>query len=253
MLWRTSKLTDYRIEATDGTIGRVADLLFEDDSWTVRWLVVDTGGWLTGRQVLLPTARLGPPDGESGRIPVELTRDMVKESPGAETDEPVSRQKEQALFRHYGWDPYWTTGLPDLAVAPGAIVPPPVPADPEGDALLDDAALPGDPHLQSARHVAGYHINATDDSIGHVQEFLVDDRDWAVRYMVVDTRNWWPGKHVLVSPRWIRDVNWGERNVHVGISRKAVEGSPEFDPEKLVDRPYEERLHEHYRMPAYWL
>lgn len=253
MLWRTSKLTDYRIEATDGTIGRVADLLFEDDSWLVRWLAVDTGSWLTGRQVLLPTSRLGRPDGKSGRIPVELTREMVKNSPGAETDEPVSRQKESALFKHYGWDPYWTTGLPDLPVVPGAALGVGAFDREEGEAEPLAEGLDGDPHLQSARHVAGYHIHATDDAIGHVEEFLVDDRDWAVRYLVVDTRNWWPGKHVLVSPRWIRDVSWEERNVHVGLSREAVKASPEFDPDKAVDRRYEERLHEHYRMPAYWL
>src|SRR3546814_5216071 len=105
MLWRSSKLTDNRIEATDGTIGRVADLLFSDDSWMVRWLAVDTGGWLTGRQVLLPASCLGRPDGEQGRIPVELTREQVKDSPGAETNEPVSRSEEhtselQSLMRN---------------------------------------------------------------------------------------------------------------------------------------------------------
>lgn len=251
MLWRTSKLTDYRIEATDGTIGRVADLLFEDDSWMVRWLAVDTGGWLTGRQVLLPAARLGPPDAGAERIPVELTRDMVKDSPGAESDEPVSRQREQALFRHYGWDPYWTTGLPDLAIVPGAVVPPP--EETADGADIAAVGTSGDPHLQSARHVAGYSIHASDDDIGHVAEFLVDDRDWAVRYLVVDTRNWWPGKHVLVSPRWIRQVSWGDRHVHLDITRKTVKDSPEFDPDKLVERPYEEQLHRHYNMPAYWM
>ncbi|HEY9567308.1 MAG TPA: PRC-barrel domain-containing protein, partial [Thalassobaculum sp.] len=187
MLWRSSKLTDNRIEATDGTIGRVADLLFSDDSWMVRWLAVDTGGWLTGRQVLLPASCLGRPDGEQGRIPVELTREQVKDSPGAETNEPVSRQKEQALFRHYGWDPYWTTALPNLAIAPGAVVPPVPPVT--GDEVDADALeTSGDPHLQSARHVAGYHIHATDEDIGHVEAFLVDDADWAIRYLIVDTR-----------------------------------------------------------------
>ena len=89
MLWRTSKLTDYRIEATDGSVGRIADLLIEDDSWRARWLVVDTGTWLTGRQVLLPVTSLQRPDGEAGRIPVPLTRQQVKDSPPAETDQPV--------------------------------------------------------------------------------------------------------------------------------------------------------------------
>src|SRR5690606_35925157 len=127
---------------------------------------------------------------------------------------------------------------------------PPVAGD-EADA--DALETSGDPHLQSARHVAGYHIHATDDDIGHVEEFLVDDADWTIRYLIVDTRNWWPGKRVLVSPRWISKVSWGDRNVHVDVSRKTVEASPEFDPETVVDRGYEERLHEHYRMPAYWL
>lgn len=249
MLWRTSKLTDYRIEATDGTIGRIADLLIEDDGWRVRWLVVDTGTWLTGRQVLLPTAALQVPDAEASRIPVRLTKDQVKDSPAAETDQPVSRQMEEALFGHYGWDPYWA-GMPELAMAPG-LVPPAV--NEEEAEEIRQTEVSGDKHLQSVRHLAGYHIHATDDSIGHIEEFLVDDRDWAVRYLVVDTRNWWPGKRVLVSPHWIENIRWNDRTAHVGITRKAVEGSPEFDPDKLVDRPYEERLYRHYQKPAYWI
>jgi len=249
MLWRTSKLTDYRIEATDGTIGRIADLLIEDDSWQVRWLVVDTGSWLTGRQVLLPTAALQAPDAEASRIPVRLTKDQVEHSPPAETDRPVSRQMEEALFSHYGWDPYWA-GMPGMAMAPG-LAPPPV-GDEPADAIRQPEVT-GDRHLQSVQHLSGYHIHATDDSIGHIEEFLVDDADWSVRYLVVDTRNWWPGKRVLVSPRWIEQIRWNDRTAHVTVTRQAVKDSPEFDPDKLVDRPYEERLHRHYKKTSYWM
>lgn len=248
MLWRTSKLTDYRIDATDGAIGTVDDVLIEDDSWVVRWLVVDTGSWLTGRKVLLPPECLGHPNAETGGFPVDLTRQQVESSPGVDVDEPVSRQMESDIYGHYGWSPYWAAAWPGLAIAPGAVVPPvdettaPAPDEPSGD-----------PHLRSVRHVTGYHIHATDDSIGHVEEFLIDEDGWAVRYMIVDTRNWWPGRKVLVSPQWIRRVDWGEREVYVDISRKAVEDSPEFDPQKPVDRPYEELLFQHYRLPVYWI
>ena len=65
-----------------------------------------------------------------------------------------------------------------------------------------------DPHLRSSAAVTGYHIQATDGDIGHVEDFLLDDRSWTIRFMVVDTTNWWAGEKVLIAPAWIERVDW---------------------------------------------
>ena len=244
MLWRTPELIGYGIQAANGSIGSVGDLLFDDESWTVRWAVVDTGTWLPGRQVLLPPSTLGRPDPTLQQFPVDLTRQKVKDSPDAGTDRPVSRRMEADLYGYYGWAPYWTAG-------PGYVPPAGI-----GGLGLGRARVPpepsGDPHLRSTNEVTGYYIRATDGDIGHAEEFLVEDGSWAIRYMVVDTRNWWPGKAVLIAPQWIREVSWGDRRVFVDLTRQQVKDSPEYDPTVPLNRAYEERLHRHYDRPFYW-
>jgi len=244
MLWRTPDLIGYGIQATNGSIGSVGDLLFDDESWTVRWAVVDTGTWLPGRRVLLPPSALGRPDPTLQQFPVDLTRQKVKDSPDAGTDRPVSRQMEADLYGYYGWAPYWTAG-PGYAPPAGV-----------GGPGLGRARVPsepaGDPHLRSTNEVTGYYIRATDGDIGHAEEFLVEDGSWAIRYMVVDTRNWWPGKAVLIAPQWIREVSWGDRRVFVDLTRQQVKDSPEYDPTVPLNRAYEEQLHRHYDRPFYW-
>jgi hypothetical protein len=73
-----------------------------------------------------------------------------------------------------------------------------------------------DSHLRSTKAVTGYHIEALDGELGHVDGFIVDDESWAIRYMEVATRNWWPGKKVLVSPAWIDRMSWEDSKVYVG-------------------------------------
>ena len=115
--------------------------------------------------------------------------------------------------------------------------------------LLGESA---DPSLHSARDVIGYYIQAADDDVGHVEDFLVDDRTWAIRYMVVDTRNWLPGRKVVISPGWIKTVSWNDSRVYVDLSRAQVEAAPEYDPNVPMERAHEVRLYEHYRRPKYW-
>ncbi len=111
----------------------------------------------------------------------------------------------------------------------------------------------GDPHLRSTKEVEGYYIRATDGEIGHVEDFVVDDEEWAIRYVVVDTRNWLPGRKVLVSPRWISHLSWPQKEVYVDLTRDETKSAPEWDPDAPLDRQYEMRLHEHYGRPPYWV
>jgi hypothetical protein len=240
------------IAAGDGDIGSVKDLYFDDLTWTIRYLVVDTGTWLPGRQVLIsPLSVRGP---VTDKVTVNLTRAQVEDSPPIDADKPVDRQQEEALSRYYNYRYYWEGPYRwGLLAYPGMPpVPAPVPGDPVVAEMLAREREQGDPSLRSARDVTGYHIAAQDGDIGHVDEFLVDDRAWAIRYLVVDTRNWWPGKKVVLSPEWIKTVSWADSRVYVDLRKDEIKAAPEYDAARPFDRTYETRLFEHHARRKYW-
>jgi hypothetical protein len=254
MIWRSSDILGSSLRATDGPIGSTDDLLFEDDSWAIRWAVVHTGTWLPGRKVLLPPSCFARTAIEERELPVDLSRRQVKDSPGIASDAPVSRQMETDICGYYGWQPYWSVGHLPAFGAVGAAFPPmaggkPGPGRP-GD---PEVRRSGDSNLRSINEVMGYAIAAIDDEIGEVQDFLVDREEWEVRYLLVDTGSWLPGKKVLVSPRSVREVSWSGERIRVDLSRAQVEASPEYDPEAAVERDYEARLHRHYGLAPYWI
>src|SRR5262245_24375182 len=231
MLRAASHLKGTNIAATDGDIGSVDDLYFDDLTWTIRYLVVDTGTWLPGRQVLISPRSVGSASGQD-RVPVALTKEQVKNSPSIDADKPVERQT--GPYR-WGSTPYPGEGPLSEARATSSMPPP-----------------GGNPDIRSVRNVTGYCIEATDGDIGHVEDFLVDDREWAIRYMIVDTRNWWPGRKVIVSPEWINRVSWPDSRVYVDMSREGVKTAPEYDPDRPLEREYETRLFGHHKRRTYW-
>jgi hypothetical protein len=250
-MMRASEIVGCAIRATDGSIGIIDDLLFDDKSWNVRWAVIDTGTWLPGRKVLLPPSCFGRRAIGEPEFPVDTTRQKVKDSPDIATDEPVSSQMEANLNDHYGWAP--AGYVPPLGAA-GAVVPPLRAGTPMTDRDRKPAEeRQGDPTLRSVNEVTGYNVGATDDDIGHVEEFLIDEDEWAIRYVIIDTKNWWPGKKVLVSPQWIEGVNWNDKRIEVGLTRDQVKDSPPYDSGSYVDRGYEARLYRHYDYPPYWV
>jgi sporulation protein YlmC with PRC-barrel domain len=260
MLRSVNELQGYTIHATDGEIGGVDQCLFDDEQWTVRYFVIDTGSWLPGRQVLISPISIKTVNWAEQELDVTLTREQVEHSPDINTDLPVSRQKELEYLQYYGYMPYWGgVGLwgpgmyPGYVAYPPAAVPaPPAPATTATEEQTTQPTEQGDPHLRSSREVTGYYIQASDGEIGHVDDLLVDDETWAVRYMIVDTKNWWPGKKVLISPRWISEISWATSQVRVDLSREAIKNAPEFDPSRPVSREYEAQLHNYYGRPIYW-
>jgi hypothetical protein len=253
MFWNASAMKGYTIEASDGELGSVRDFLFEDTSWIIRWLVVDTGKWLPGREVLLAVSALGQADPALRQLSVKLTKQQVKDSPDISADEPVSRQMEHRLYRYYEWQPYWDTGYFPLsgAIAEPLVAPLYASGSEPGDhepAVFDEPT--GDPHLRSTKAVTGYHIHASDGEIGHVEDFIVDDSSWSIRYVTVDTRNWWPGKRVLISPRSVESINWTDETMHLDIDRQHVKDSPPYDPSIAVDAAFDRQLTNYYNWPA---
>ena len=253
MLRSANDLKGLTIGATDGEIGSVQTFYFDDEHWTIRYLVVDTGHWLSGRQVLISPFSVRQIDPVNGRIVVDLTKSQIENSPDIDTHRPISRQAEIELSRHYGYPYYWPGPLA-WGADPFPVFVPPTPAPDVRDEVQAHIVTQAsqDEHLRSTAEVENYAIHAIDGDIGHVEDFLVDDRAWTIRYLMIDTRNWWPGKKVLISPEWIRDVSWAQSHVSVALAREAIQSAPEYEADRPIDREYEGRLYAHYGRPRYW-
>jgi hypothetical protein len=246
MLRSVSNLVGSSLGAKDGEVGRVYSFLFDARSWAIRYFVVDTGRWWPGRKVLISPNALDRPDWQDRVFPVNLSREQVRNAPAINVEKPVSRQREIELHTHYGWVPYWGP-VHGLAVAPEH--------HPEAQTEQATGVLvetPGESNLRSSREVTGYRIHATDGQIGHVEDFILSDEDWMIRYLVVDIRNWLSGRSVLISPEWVRDIGWEEREVWVDVPRQTIEDSPPYDPSAPVNREYEMRIYDYYGRPKYW-
>jgi uncharacterized protein YrrD len=257
MLRSTRDLEHYSIGATDGDIGHVKDFYFDDDAWVVRYLVVDTGTWLTGRSVLISPISLREPNWIERTLPVAITREQVKNSPDIDTHKPVSRQDENLYLGYYGLPGYWGgaglwgDGMYPYAMTPGYVASAMTRREQEREEQAYRLAEPDrrrndDPRLRSCNEVVGYHLHASDGEIGHVDGFLLDDETWAIRYLVVNTGHWWLGHKVLIAPRWLTSVNWGEQTVSVDLDRASVKTSPPYVAGDEWSRERDIRLYEHY-------
>jgi sporulation protein YlmC with PRC-barrel domain len=251
MLRSLMDLNGMTLHARDGDVGKVEDLYFDDESWGVRFLIVHTGRWLMGKRVLISPISVDKVDWLKKEVRTKLRMEQVENSPDVDTEMPVSRQEELKLHLYYDYPVYWGG-----SALWGNYMDPTVMALrtrlSEKDRREMEERIEGDEHLRSAKEVRGYHIAAVDGEIGHVEDFLLEGETWALRYLVVDTRNWLPGRRVIVFPEWIEDVDWNERKVRVTLGREMIKSSPEFEGPRQVDREYEGKLFAHYRLPEYW-
>jgi len=248
MLRSLKALVNYKVSATDGEIGNVEDFYFDDDRWTVRYLVVDTKGrWSERREVLISPLAFEGADWATQHFRLSLTREKVKNSPGIDLDKPVSRQHEEDYSDYYSWPYYWGfNGLWGTWASPRALAR-------SKDEEPRVARHGGDPHLRCVCDVVGYRIHGSDGDLGHVHDFIADDDTWAIRYLVVDTSRWWFGKSVLIGTTWIERIEWLDSKVYVSLSKQAIRKSPGWRPDQPVNREYEVRLYDYYGRPAYWV
>lgn len=235
MLIAAKQIRSCSIEGADGTVGTVQDVLFDGRSWKVRYLDVDTGHWLPGRRVILSPEVIRTRHYAAQRLATPLTQEQVENSPSLHSELPVSRQKEIELAQYYAWGAYWANVEPTR----------------EGE------EAEGDPNLRSTDAVSGYRVQAMGGEIGHIDDFIIDDEafegaPWEIRYLVIDTRNWLPGKHVLIPPLWAESIDWDTRRVQVGLTRAMIESGPEYDPATPINRQYEEVFYDYYGRPKYW-
>ena len=240
MLNKATELKNYKLSCIDGEIGKVKEFYFDDNFWAIRYLIVNTGNWLTGRQVIISPYALNGVNVEDESITINLTKNQIEKSPSLLDNESISRPYEEKYCEYYKWPVYWentnmdgTNGL-----------------SPQENLIRTPQAKN---HLHMASEVIGYNIQAADGEIGHVKDFIVDDETLTVRYLIVDTKNWLLGKKVLVSPKWIENVSWADSTVSINLLRETIKNSPEYTDEILVTRDYENKLYHHYNQQGYWI
>ena len=250
MLRTMQELKSYVIGASDGDVGHVKDFFFDDEDWVIRYLVVETGSWLSSRKVLISPYAIGDADWNAHRLLVRISKAQVTHSPDIDTEKPVSRQNEVLYADYYGYPYYWEGGgywggdmyYPTLPLSANAGV----------KSKAEPRQVSDDPHLRSCQAVVGYRIHASDGEVGHVSAMLVDEETWAIRYLVVDTSNWWMGHQVLIPPQWIAGIDWYQSSVDINLTRDSIQGSPVFESSDALNRQHELDLYRYYDRPNYW-
>lgn len=263
MLRSMNDLEDYTIAASDDNVGEVTDFLFDDEEWVIRYLIVETGHWFSSRKVLISPISIQQANWKEKVLPVLITKEQVKNSPNIDTDKPVSRQHERDYLGHYGYPYYWGgTGLWAGGMYPYLMYPGHIDSLSEQEESHKANLTPetgnleeqqkGDPNLRSCKTIIGYRVRARDGDLGHISEILVEENTWAVRYLVINTSNWWLGHKVLVSPEWIEEVQWLDKSVTINLSRQLIKDAPGYDSAEQINRHQEAAVYKHYGLTGYW-
>ncbi|QDU09809.1 PRC-barrel domain protein [Gimesia aquarii] len=236
MFFSANKLCRFHIDATDGECGKVKDFLFDDVLNITRYIVVNTGGWLIERQVLISPVAVSQPDFDSYVLPTVLSKKNIEDSPAIQSDLPVSRQHEHNMALYYNWPMYWDS----------------INSSTNTSVTVEPKQIEGDPHLRSVSEITGYHIQCMEGAVGHVEDLIIDTESWCLRYLIIDTRDWLPSKKVIIAFDWITHITWEDRKVHIDLTQNQVKNAPTYDPRLPVNRAYETQLYDFYGRPSYW-
>jgi hypothetical protein len=255
MLRRVNHLIGFTVRGEDREIGRVHDFYFDDTDWKLHHMVVDTGPLIFGRHVLIAPVALGRPLWDEGVFPVRLRKEQVEQSPEIDLDGPIANRDLGALHHHYGWPATWSEGelLGTTYIGTRPEITPGWESRETHTTPENEPQRPVDRHLRSARDIMGYGIEAIDGDIGHVDDLFIDESGWIIRYLLVDTRDWLPGRGVLIATDWVKRVGWTDNTIQVDLTQEQVEDSPEYDPEPPLARDYEVELYDYYGLPGYWV
>lgn len=255
-LHRLHDLTRQDLTSRDGGTSTVVSVYFDDQDWVVRYFIVRLGGSVPGREVLVPPSATRRLPHQPDSLFLTLTRSELENAPPADSQLPASRHYELQIrsqngdrtsrpgqdstrpwdFVCFGWPPHLPQGrLFDPTIDTRRQAPPNHPI-----------AKAKQPHLHSSRTVTGYHIHARDGEIGHVEDFILEEPDWTVRYLAVNTRNWLPGKHVLIPPARVIDLNWALRLVIVDLDRETILNAPSYDNHKPIVHSDQLALNGHF-------
>jgi hypothetical protein len=224
MIRSVKELLGHHLGAIDVHIGHIKDFYFDDTLWVVRYLVAETGSWITGKLVLISPLALGGFDPKENVLRVSLSKRQIEDSPPTEAHKPISRQYEQEYYQYYNWPFYWQGGalwgMNDFPSVPTMPVLPPI---------HTSKPPPEDVHLNNVKTILGYNAHATDKDVGTIADFLIDDMSWVVTGVVIDTGHWLPGRKTIVSPAQIDRISWTESKVFLKITSSAVEHAPAYE------------------------
>lgn len=237
------ELLGYVIKANDGTKGTVKDFFFDEESWTIRYMVADLGKFLPGKKVLIPRVFLDKSDWERGHFQVLMTKKDIENCPPRNEHLPVSRAYEALLHEHYQLDYYWPIAYGG-AVGTVGMLRPPTPVRLTNDIVKEEDM---NTNLRSFNEVHGYEVECLDKKKGHIKNFVFDDKNWQVVYVVVDISNWYSrSKNVMIAVNWIDKINYTEQSISINQSSEMLEEAPEFDPSEPVNEAYERQLLDYY-------
>jgi hypothetical protein len=197
--------------AMDGEIGRICNFLFDDQSWKIRYCVVDVGHWLTRREVVISVSAIDQPDWKTKTLRARLTKEQLRNGPDVDSKKPVSRQQEIAMREYFGWPAYWDTVV-DKVFPPSLI-----PAGREFPVHTEE-----DNHLRSWEDVIGYEVWASDGVVGCLESFVVDEAVWHIGYLDVKTGDWLQSRSVLVPTSWVKSISWADHHVNLQGSRERI-------------------------------
>lgn len=248
MLRSLRSMLNYQINAKNEVVGEVEDFFFDDHQWVVRYIVDRLGAFTDQKHLLVSPRSVKSFDWVTKSITTDLTKAQIEKSPDVNAHKPISFQQQDDLAKYFNWPLYAQWGMDSDFGRTNRL---------ENNqkalhSVAQKASESADDFLRSAQEVQGYHIHALDGEIGRVDDFIIEDDSWSIRYMAIATHHWTPGRKVLISPHWIHAIRWNDAEVVVNLDRKAVKNSPEFNPHELINRQYEETLYDYYGRPFYW-
>jgi sporulation protein YlmC with PRC-barrel domain len=246
---KMNEIVNYKLAHKGKKIGKVKDVFFDDKTDDARYLAVRVGGFLLGREVLLPPEAVVGVDSQAELVSVGLTKKELKKGPGLDSRKPVSRQKEIELFQFYSWTPYWISG--GASHAAGQTAPPPPasvkPAEVEAIEKDDEPTVENaDPHLRSYREIEGYKVVAPEGKVGEVDDMILDEREWKTTHLVVDAGSWISYRRYLVAFDWLEAIDWDRSEIVVALSKDKIKSAPSYDPAKPITEGYIKTVAEHY-------
>jgi len=225
MLKRANTIRGYRLTAPDGEIGAVNDFFFDQEDWTIRYVMVKAEEWLPDRRVLIAPAEFDAPDWSRKVLPISLTKEKIKNSPKIPLDLPISRAHEIALADYYAWQPYWITPVKEAKQSERAIPPE---SCPRTDSRLD---YDSDIRLHGLQEIKGYRVCSVDGRVGYVEDLGVETADCQIRYLIVDGWDLYPGRHFVVPTSYADSLDWMNIEIRISLSRKEIQTAPELNPD----------------------
>lgn len=233
-LYKLKNISGFKLHAIDGEIGHLVEILFDDQTWTIRYFVVSTSNWFSNEKVLVSPTFVNEVDEENKQLIINLSLEEIKNCPPLDSEKPVSMHYEEQYYRYFNWEPYWTNS-PFFNVQPYL-----------DEDYLDSDEQPEHPHLRSSNEISSYVIHASDGDIGEAKDFIIQEPEWLITYLEIDTHRWIPGKHVLISPNWVEDIDWKKQQVDINLSCKMIDTAPEYDPTIPITLGDEQNLYLHY-------